>query len=173
MYNEALLIIYQQKWRICTQMYQLATYRKCPSHSEQPSRIASSGNRKEVKDWRRQDAGQVCSQRMIDRMSPLPFGVVTRTENTWPNSLGDNLKSPPKVLWNIRCYPWREQNTRQVHYIPDIRLWEFRWYCLCTLRSRLFACCRLKDNSLWSISSLLFGNLQGKYESGCPFLPVQ
>merc|ERR1711939_487962 len=54
--------------------------------------------RKEVKDWRRQGAGQVCSQRITDRMSPLPSGVATRTEHTQPNSLGDNLKSPPKVL---------------------------------------------------------------------------
>lgn len=33
---KALLIMYQQKWTICTQMHKLATYRKCPSHSEQP-----------------------------------------------------------------------------------------------------------------------------------------
>jgi hypothetical protein len=58
-------------------MHPLATYRKCLSRLERPSRIAGNGNGKEVKKCKRRDAGQACSRRITHKMSPLPFGVVT------------------------------------------------------------------------------------------------
>ena len=79
-------------------MHLLAAYQNCPSHLEQPSRIAGYGNGKEVRKlWRQQGVGHFCSRRIIRRMSPLPSGVVTRTDTDWFNSSRHNLKSPPKL----------------------------------------------------------------------------